>query len=280
MSTSRGAGEFREQGNRLFSERRYTEAIEAYTSAIDANGRVATYYTNRALCYLKTLQWSLAVSDCRRAIELDPKLVKANFFMGQALTELENYDEAIQALKIAHNLAREQGKNFGDDITAAIRLAKKKRWNIAEEKRVKQETELQSFLLTLLEDHRKQKLAEVEITGPPEATESVLNKINTEHAEKTVSVNKLFAEVDEKRKRREVPDYLCGKISYELMEEPVVAPSGISYDRKDIEDHLQKVGHFDPITRQELTQEQLIPNLALKEIIDSFVAENGWVEDY
>ena len=34
MSTSRGAGEFREQGNRLFSERRYTEAIEAYTSAI------------------------------------------------------------------------------------------------------------------------------------------------------------------------------------------------------------------------------------------------------
>ena len=40
------------------------------------------------------------MSDCRRAIELDPKLVKANFFMGQALTELENYDEAIQALKI------------------------------------------------------------------------------------------------------------------------------------------------------------------------------------
>ena len=29
--------------------------------------------------------------------------------------------------------------------------------------------------------------------------------------------------------RREVPDYLCGKISYELMQEPVVAPSGISY---------------------------------------------------
>jgi len=27
---------------------------------------------------------------------------------------------------------------------------------MAEEKRVKQETELQSFLLTLLEDHRKQ----------------------------------------------------------------------------------------------------------------------------
>ena len=61
---------------------------------------MATYYTNRALCYLKTLQWSLAVNDCRRAVELDSKLIKAHFFMGQALTELENYDEAIKALKI------------------------------------------------------------------------------------------------------------------------------------------------------------------------------------
>jgi len=40
------------------------------------------------------------VSDCRRAIELDSKLIKAHFFMGQALTELENYDEAIKGLKI------------------------------------------------------------------------------------------------------------------------------------------------------------------------------------
>ena len=25
--------------------------------------------------------------------------------------------------------------------------------------------------------------------------------------------------------------------------------SGITYDRKDIEEHLQRVGHFDPVTR-------------------------------
>jgi len=42
----------------------------------------------------------------------------------------------------------------------------------------------------------------------------------------------------------------------------------------------QRVGHFDPVTRQELTQDQLIPNLAMKEVVDGFVAENGWVEDY
>ena len=42
----------------------------------------------------------------------------------------------------------------------------------------------------------------------------------------------------------------------------------------------QRVGHFDPVTRQELTQDQLIPNLAMKEVVDGFIAENGWVEDY
>lgn len=82
------------------------------------------------------------------------------------------------------------------------------------------------------------------------------------------------------KQKRDIPDYLCGKISFELMREPCITPSGITYDRKDIEEHLQRVGHFDPVTRSPLTQEQLIPNLAMKEVIDAFISENGWVEDY
>ena len=39
--------------------------------------------------------------------------------------------------------------------------------------------------------------------------------------------------------KREVPDQLCGKISFEIMRDPVIAPSGITYDKKDIEEHLQ-----------------------------------------
>ena len=62
------------------------------------NPHTATYYTNRALCYIKLHQWALAVDDCQKAIQIDPTLIKAHFFMGQALTELENYDDAITAL--------------------------------------------------------------------------------------------------------------------------------------------------------------------------------------
>lgn len=80
--------------------------------------------------------------------------------------------------------------------------------------------------------------------------------------------------------KRDVPDYLCGKISFEILSEPVITPSGITYERKDIEEHLQRVGHFDPVTRVKLTQDQLIPNFSMKEVVDAFIAENEWALEY
>lgn len=111
--------------------------------------------------------------------------------------------------------------------------------------------------------HSCRKLSEVEVAGPPEVTEASINKINTEHVRKycmcLVSAHFIMlgwkisscqqvicrsgwqkkgnsrhthdmdCEESFPPQRREVPDYLCGKISYELMQEPVVAPSGISY---------------------------------------------------
>lgn len=96
----------------------------------------------------------------------------------------------------------------------------------------------------------------------------------------TTELNNLFAKVDDRRRKREVPDYLCGKISFEILVDPVITPSGITYERKDIEEHLQRVGHFDPVTRVKLTQDQLIPNFSMKEVVDTFVAENEWSLDY
>lgn len=106
------------------------------------------------------------------------------------------------------------------------------------------------------------------------------------------------------QQKRDVPDYLCGKISFEIMKEPVISPGlvlfslmhsynlefeliscspqnrGITYDKKDIEEHLQRVGHFDPVTRQPLTIDKLIPNLAMKEVVDAFLIENEWANEY
>ena len=101
-------------------------------------------------------------------------------------------------------------------------------------------------------------------------------KVEAEADKSTAEVNALFAKVDDRRQKREVPDYMCGKISFEILKDPVITPSGITYDRRDITEHLERVGHFDPVTRTKLTQDMLIPNYAMKEVVDDFVSKNEW----
>ncbi len=72
------------------------------------NPSVPTYFTNRALCYLKLKRWEQTCQDCKRALDIDPNHVKGHFFLGSALLELENYDEAIKHLQ--------RGMSFNDIV--------------------------------------------------------------------------------------------------------------------------------------------------------------------
>ncbi|RZF40716.1 hypothetical protein LSTR_LSTR008665 [Laodelphax striatellus] len=274
--------ELKEQGNRLFSLRKYDEAINFYTKAIKKNPMVPTYFTNRALCHLKMKKWDASCQDCRRALDMDSALVKGHFFLGQALFEMDNYDEAIKHLQRAHDLAKEQKLNYGDDIASQLRSARKKRWNQQEEKRIAQEIELLSYLNRLILQDARSQINNVQ--NNDKLTNEEMHKkimdIERQCDNNTSELNSLFAKIDERRRKRDVPDYLCGKISFEILKEPVITPSGITYERKDIEEHLQRVGHFDPVTRVKLTQDQLIPNFAMKEVVDCFLQENEWALDY
>ena len=259
-------------------------------------------------------QWNVCIDDCKRAIELDCRSTKAYFYMGQSLLELSSYDEAIFYLKKSFDLSKELNENYGDEISRTIRVAKRKRWNAIEEKRIQQEIELQSYLNRLmLEDklkkineiktlarnsieiesslneenelHKSSSFASVSTSLPVDANNLLsadltdrINDIENDYDKNINELSRLFVENDTRRRKREIPDYLCGKISFELMTEPMITPSGITYDRNDIEQHLQRVGHFDPVTRKDLTIDQLIPNLAMKEVIETFVSENPWVD--
>ena len=65
----------------------------------------------------------------------------------------------------ANDLAKEQKLNFGDDIAVQLRIARKKRWNIQEEKRLQQEIELQTYLTRLIVEDRDRKIDELRKTG-------------------------------------------------------------------------------------------------------------------
>ena len=75
-----------------------------------------------------------------------------------------------------------------------------------------------------------------------------------------------------------VPDYLVDAITFEVMHDPVITPSGVSYDRVSLLKHL-KASPYDPLTRQAMDEHHLIPNLALKEACNDFLLKNGWALD-
>uniref|UniRef100_A0A8D8ZR65 E3 ubiquitin-protein ligase CHIP n=1 Tax=Cacopsylla melanoneura TaxID=428564 RepID=A0A8D8ZR65_9HEMI len=281
MTNNLSDKELKDEGNRFFGLKMYDEAINCYSRAIIKNPVIASYFTNRALCYLKQKQYIHCCDDCRKALELDPLLVKAHFFLGQSLHEINHYDEAVKHLQRAFDLSREQSLNFGDDIACQLRIAKKKRWNELEEKRISQEIELLTYLNRLIVEDADKKLKELESSNMDnEAAQSKSLQIESSRDRNLTELTDLFVQIDERRRKREVPDYLCGKISFEILRDPVITPSGITYERKNIEEHLQKVGHFDPVTRVKLSADQLIPNFVMKEVVDNFLQENDWAYEY
>lgn len=63
----------------------------------------------------------------------------------------------------ACDLAKEQKRNFGDDIASQLRLARKKRWNILEERRICQEIQLQSYLNKLISEDMERRLGQIKL---------------------------------------------------------------------------------------------------------------------
>jgi STIP1 family protein 1 len=275
------AKEYKERGNKLFQLKKYDDAITNYTAAIMRDNTDATFFTNRALCYLQIKKLDKAEQDCRRALELDQKNVKANYYLGKILNIHGRHDEAIKALTRATEFASNQKVSFGDEITNMLRQARRDRFKIDEDRRLNQEIELQSYLNRLIDqdiENNVKEILEKQKENDPEVEEKI-DELQIKGKKDKEMLNSLFAQVDERRRKREIPDYLCGKISFELLKDPVITPSGITYDRSDIKEHLHRVGHFDPITRVPLTVEQLIPNLAMKEVLDTFITENEWALD-
>ena len=52
-SENKAAEEFKTQGNVCFQQGDYERAIEYYTKALSLDSSNASYYSNRAACYLK-----------------------------------------------------------------------------------------------------------------------------------------------------------------------------------------------------------------------------------
>ncbi|XP_071694244.1 small glutamine-rich tetratricopeptide repeat-containing protein 2-like isoform X2 [Rutidosis leptorrhynchoides] len=89
------ADTFKLQGNKAMQSKLYPDAIERYSVAIALCDDNAVYYCNRAAAYTKTKQYTEAISDCQKAIEIDPSYIKAYSRLGFVYFAQGNFNDAI-----------------------------------------------------------------------------------------------------------------------------------------------------------------------------------------
>ncbi|CAA3001424.1 E3 ubiquitin- ligase CHIP [Olea europaea subsp. europaea] len=268
-STAKQAEQLRIDGNSYFNKNRFAAAIDAYTEAITLCPNVPIYWTNRALCHRRRDDWTRVEEDCRRAIQLDHNSVKAHYMLGLALLKREEYAEGARELEKALDLGR--GANpkgyMVEEIWQELARARYLLW---EQESTRRSWDLQNLKETC-EEALKEKhfLDDSQIEGfTDENTQSNLEQLE--------ALSRVFNKAAEDDIPTEVPDYLCCKITLDIFRDPVIAPSGVTYERAVILDHLLKVGKFDPVSREPLYPSQLVPNLAIKEAVHAFLETHGW----
>nr|XP_051200680.1 E3 ubiquitin-protein ligase CHIP isoform X2 [Lolium perenne] len=236
-ASKRQAELLKQEGNSFFKKDRISAAIDAYTGAIALCQNVAVYWTNRALCYKRRNEWAKVEEDCRMAIHYDSHSVKS-----------------LELGRGAH-----PASYMVEEIWQELSKAKYIEWEGLSKMRSSQLHKLKATCKEALRNYN--------------SLDNPAVDVSEEHLNELDDVFRKAAKADTPT---EVPDHLCCKITLDVFRDPVITPSGITYERAVILDHLNRVGKFDPVTREALEPHQLIPNLAVKEAVDVFLSEHGW----
>ncbi|KAG7217892.1 hypothetical protein INR49_020794 [Caranx melampygus] len=88
-----------EQGIQMFQQGKYSQAVHMFTEAIYCDPKDHRFYGNRSYCYWCLEQYSSALADAQRSIELAPDWPKGYFRKGCALMGLKRYSEAEKELE-------------------------------------------------------------------------------------------------------------------------------------------------------------------------------------
>ncbi|GAU21821.1 hypothetical protein TSUD_176670 [Trifolium subterraneum] len=98
------ANEAKIEGNKLFVDGKYEEALSQYEHALQVAPDMPSSveirsicYSNRAVCFLKLGKYENTIKECTKALELNPAYVKALVRRGEAHEKLEHFEEAIAA---------------------------------------------------------------------------------------------------------------------------------------------------------------------------------------
>lgn len=104
------ANDLRSKAASAYSEQKFQESIDFYTSAIEVNPGNALYHAKRGQAYLKLKKPNKCIRDCDKALELNCDSAAAYKFRGRAHRFLGNWELAAKDLRQACKLDFDEGK--------------------------------------------------------------------------------------------------------------------------------------------------------------------------
>eukprot|EP00803_Ostreobium_quekettii_P002970 evm.model.scf_1194EXC.4 EVM.evm.TU.scf_1194EXC.4 scf_1194EXC:20073-25132(-) len=281
--------------------------VQKYTEALVLLPDWTVPMINRANCHKKNGNWVGVEQDCRSALEINAKEFKAHYFLGQALEQQNFHVEAVSHLTKALEAASEKEDSIKDEIWKELARIKHSAWQQQAATRASERALLRQQLDEMLSESappspppgppRDRRCGDRSFwtrtfpslsrcfrvhvdegstasCGPDAMAEA--DALHKEHTELRKAWDRLFEMAARQDMPRELPNAFTCRLTMDIFREPVCAPSGLSYERTALFEHLQKVGRFDPVTRTPCTPRKVIHNLALKDATQQYLEEHPW----
>jgi stress-induced-phosphoprotein 1 len=135
------------EGNRLFKENKFPEAIKQYEEAIKRAPRDPLLYTNLASALGKLLEFPSAIAQCKKALEIDPKCFKAHLKKGHFEFYAKDYKNALDSYNAARAIEPENEEVVESLTRLMAAIQERNQSNEApDEAAIQRDAELQEIL--------------------------------------------------------------------------------------------------------------------------------------
>ncbi|XP_078265714.1 mitochondrial import receptor subunit TOM70 [Rhinoraja longicauda] len=122
------------KGNKYFKAGKFEQAIQCYTEAIslcplEQKQDLSTFYQNRAAAFEQLQKWKEVVQDCTKAVEFNPKYIKALYRRAKAYDKLDNKKECLEdvtAVCILEGFQNQQSMLLADKVLKLLGKEKAK----------------------------------------------------------------------------------------------------------------------------------------------------------
>jgi len=91
------AEEHKVKGNEFFEKGDYPNAVKEYTEGLRRDPNNKGLFSNRSAAYIKLMEFSFALKDVEKCLELDPQFVKAYYRKGNCHHAMKEYHKALKA---------------------------------------------------------------------------------------------------------------------------------------------------------------------------------------